>query len=227
MPGKSIQLFLIILILSAISVGCATPRMMAVSTEDVTVDPSGRIGALHSAGLTLRAAQTDVPSNLGRKMTAVRLTASNASEYPMEFIPKEIVLLDQYNRQFFPLGPDALLEAAGGVARPTASVYMGYGWGRSTYYSHGMIGYRQPFYWHDYPYPPPRSSYQGLIAQSLPLGPITIQPHASVSGVLYFPVPLTELLSVELRVARFLTPPTPDAPAPQQAVHSFRFNVVK
>lgn len=204
--------------------GCSSAQLMAISGPGVQVDPSGQVATIHGDVLIVRAGQIETPYRLDRKLTTIRVTVINPSGSPIEFMPKEIVLFDQNGTQYFPLTPDALVEAAEGGARPRTFVTYGFGYSRGYPYGH---------YWNTHWYYAPYStttvqpSYQGLIARALPIRPVTIHPDSNISGNVYYPIAAKHMTNARLRLARFLEPPTPDSPNPPQEAYDFEFNVVE
>lgn len=207
-------LFLSVLLAS----GCATTRFTGVATPDVSVDPSGIWVSQIQGTLMLKVRQTNAPRGLSRSITAFELTVINPTDTEVEFIPKEFVLFNEYGNQFFPLNPDALLEAASATTS-RSSVYLGYGVGSHS--SAGYLGYRYgfgvPYYAH------PRRTYQGVLAKAFPLHPVVVYPNSNLSGVLYFPVGAREFDEPRLQIVRFIQHPREDMPPPQQALYSFSF----
>lgn len=201
--------------------GCSTAQLVAQPGPGVQVDPAGTTATTRSGDLTIRAAHVEAPYSLDRRLTAVRLTLINSNPAPVEFIPKDVVLFDQYGAQHFALGPDALLEAAEARVRyPRSHITLGYGY--SSYYHHGYHHWYSPM-----PLYSSGRSYEGLIARALPLRTLTVFPQSNVSGLVYFPIAADDMTSARLRVTRFLRPPQPDAPAPPEESVEFSFVVMK
>lgn len=197
--------------------GCATTRYMAIPSQQNDVDPSGTVATLTQGQLTLRVRQVESPRGMRSSITAFELTVINPTETVIEFIPKEFVLFTETGNQFFPLNPDALLEAAN-ASTSRSSVYMGYGYG--SHYSRGYVGYNYgfgpPLHYH-------RPRYEGVIARAFPLHPVPVYPGASVSGRLYFPFAAKDVDSPRLQIVRYIQAPSPDMPPPQEAIYPFSF----
>ncbi|MDP8243415.1 MAG: hypothetical protein P9L94_04980 [Candidatus Hinthialibacter antarcticus] len=204
--------------------GCSTAQLMPISGPGVQVDPSGKVATIHGDVLTVRAGQIETPYRLDRKLTTVRMTIINPTDAPIEFMPKEIVLFDQDGTQYFPLTPDALIEAAESGARPRTFVTYGLGYSRGYPYGH---------YWNTHWYYAPFStttvqpSYQGLIAKALPIRPVTIHPESNITGNVYFPIAAKYMTNARVRLTRFLESPGPDNPNPPQEAYDFEFNVIE
>ncbi len=210
----------IVLLLS----GCSTAQLMAVSGPGVSVDPSGQVATIRGDELVVRAGQVNTPYRLDRKLTTIRVTVINPTGSPIEFMPKEIILFDQDNAQYFPLTPDALVEAAESGSRPHTFVSYGFGYSRGYPYGHYWNSH-----WHYAPFytTTVRPSYQGLIAKALPIRPLTIHPQATISGNVYYPVAAKHMTNARLRVVRFLEPPGPEDQNTPYEAYDFDFTVVE
>lgn len=214
----------LMLILASLS-GCAYTQLTALPKGGTEVDPSGEVSSVQQAGLILRAQQTDPPRSARNELTAFAITIINPNEEPMPFIAKEILLIDQYNRQYYALGPEALLETADQGSNYRYSVGLANVWGHSTFATRGYFGYHYGYPWYDpfYYHHHRHDHYQGILAKALPREPIEVQPNATVTGNVYFPVPASEIGISQLRLTRFLSRPKPEAPQPQEITATFYF----
>ena len=91
------------------------------------------------------------------------------------------------------------------------------------YGSHDSAGANAAFFQSSYPRGGRRSS-PGVLEHSLPLQPITILPHATVEGQVYFAVAPRTLRSVQMRITRLSPGP---AGASAEIPYDFVFAVLK
>lgn len=212
------QWILILLSIQILS-SCATTRFAPRPSSEAALGPAG-ILTVYKEGMIVNAVATSTPYNLGNRITTFQVTLVNPNEYNIDFYPKEYILWDQHGRQHFALGRDAMSEAA--YAGSASSMHFGLGVGYGYYHpfhhpwNYGFYGY-DPYY--------PRRYYQGLIANALPMKPITIYPHSTVTGNVYFAVPPRRLHQVSLVINRFTAPPNDPVILPGVISYMFDFNV--
>ncbi|RJP18291.1 MAG: hypothetical protein C4527_29270 [Candidatus Omnitrophota bacterium] len=196
--------------------------MIAIPQPGMNVTPNGSMATISQGGLAVSVAQAKTPYDLDRRLTAFDVTLINQTDQDLEFIPKDVVLFDQVNRQFFALGPNAIYEAA--VAGRDYVGHVGLGFGYHHFHRGYGFGYYAPV-WID-PWPVYSSRpYQALIAKALPIRPIVIYPRSMVSGSVYFGIAGKGLQSVHLSISRFTSRPTPENPHPPELTYLFPFNV--
>ncbi len=219
------QLVIVILSTLIIFSGCQTAQFMAQPANGVTVMPDGRMASLSLEGLAISVYNTKTPYGLGDDITTFHTTLINQTDQPIEFIPRQYLLFDQNNRQHLALTKPDLSEAAGMRARPHGSMAWGFGGGafhsRSFYHVHY---YANP-YWNYDPWRY-RSAYQGLLANALPIHPITIYPHAMIDGNIYFAVSPKSLRNVRLNIVRFSSRPSRDTTT-RTIPYSIEFEIIK
>ncbi len=219
---------MVIFLLIGVSIlfsGCTTIEMTAVPKPGVSVSPSGEMASVSKEGLAISVSEAETSSKLKRVLTPFNVVLINQTDHEMEFIPKDILLFDQNNRQFFALKKDALIEAA-----VSGSEYIGHmSWGVSYHHyypGYGFYGHYYPW-WHD-PWPVVYTRpYRAILAQALPIRPITLKPHSTVSGNIYFGVSKKFLQSVRLELTRFAQMPTPSDSNPREIMYTFHFNVIR
>lgn len=224
MNKQNLPIIAVLFLVPVFLAGCSTAQLLPMSGPGVQVDPSGRVATIHGDVLVVRAGQVETPYRLDRKLTTVKLTIINPTGSPVEFMPREIVLLDQDGTQYFPLTPDALMEAAESGASPRTFVSYGFG------YSHGYpYGHYWDAHWGYAPFTTTtiNPSYQGLIARAFPIRPVTIHPESNITGNIYYPIAAKYMTHARLNVTRFLESPVPDNPNPPQEAYEFEFNIVE
>lgn len=215
----SIPFITICLFLSA----CSSPQFIARETPGSQVIPDKSMIISSKEGLAISVRKTITPYAQGSKIIAFGIELINQTDHPIDFIPKDAFLFDQNNRQFPALPKEALLEASMTGRDRWANGGMSFGW---------SSGWRPGYYgswWHSFgPYwdTPAPQRYEGMVGQALPTKPITIQPHARVSGNLYFGVPLKSISFAHLQISRFTKIPQKGYPEPRSIVYDFEFDVV-
>lgn len=195
------QLFALLLIM--IIAACATPQFVANPTQEAKPIPNTNKLSIQKGNIIINAGPVNTPAGLGQKITTIEVTLVNPTSQEVHFFPKDFLLFNQQDRQFYPLHREALTEAALSRAYRPGPYHLGYGF------------YDGPFYHHYYRWGPGwyspsygGRSYQGLIAKALPLEPITIYPNSTVSGYLYYPVSPTSLDYFRVVISRFTERPT-------------------
>ncbi|MBZ0258720.1 hypothetical protein K8I31_21825 [bacterium] len=222
MKKQTFEIIALLIFAPVFLAGCSTAQLMPMSGPGVQVDPSGMVATIHGDVLVVRAGQVDTPYRLDRKLTTVKLTIINPTDAPVEFMPKEIVLFDQDGTQYYPLTPDALMEAVESGASPRTFISYGFG------YSHGY-GHYWDAHWVYSPFTATtiKPSYQGLIARAFPIRPVTIHPESNITGNIYYPIAAKYMTHARMNLTRFLEAPAPDNPNPPQEAYEFEFNVVE
>ncbi len=230
MKGDSILFIhysrIIVLLILPLFASCASIQMAAVPEPGVTVSPDGSMASASKEGMAISVAKAETPHNLDKRLTTFNVTIINQTDQNYEFIPKEFVLFDQMNRQFLALGPDALVEAAVTGSGTVTHAHWGVGY---HYYHPGFFyhGYYSPFWYDPWPVYSYSRPYRALLAKALPIRPISVYPHSTVSGYVYFGISAEYLERVTLKITRFAERPTPENPSPREIPNEFRFNVFK
>lgn len=202
--------------------GCATTTMIARPLEDSTTTPNGTFAIAAKEGFTLSVAHIKTPYSM-KSVTTFFVEVHNNTSSTVEFIPKPYLLFNQSGSQYMAMGPNALAEASASGSYRRGYYSMGFGHGPYGSFHSQSLFYSYPGY-----YVPHYSgrSYQGMIAKALPVHPMTIHPHAKVSGNVYFAVNPKYLDSVELLITRMAQMPRSNEPPPRDIEHRFAFDVI-
>ncbi len=210
--------FLLFVPLLLLQFGCATASFKAMPAQGITVSPDGEMASQSKGGIAISVRKSHITNRLSSKLTALKVTLINQTDHPIEFIPKEFLLFDQNERQFFALPKEAISEAAHtGYSR----TFISHGFGYHPYYHHWGWHWGGPYYLIERPY------YRGIMADALPTGPIKIFPHAIVEGNLYFGVSSKWLDSFRFRITRYERFPKDKEDAPKEYTYEFPFAVIK
>ena len=177
-------------------------------------------------GLAISACKVPTPYGQGNRILAFSVELINQTDQPIEFLPKDIFLFDQLNRQFPPLPPEALIEASVTDSN-TMHGYVGFGWGgggwRDRYYGSFMTPISpfgpSPYDWNA------RPEYQGIVSSALQLKPSTIYAHARVRGNIYFAASIRSVDMVDIKISRFVETPKQNMPEPRSLEYEFKFEV--
>lgn len=165
--------------------------------------------------ITARVENADIaPYQIENPLSALHLTIHNLSGQEVSFPLSVFVLIDAQGNQYRPVAPGKIQKL---VSRNSAYLipypYVGYYYlgdsERSSFAN--TFDSSLPFYAQNHP--------QDIALQSLPEG--FILPGTQISGLLYFPVDLTQKKSFELRVY------PPGRAAPQTPAFRFPFSVEK
>ncbi|MFB3787586.1 MAG: hypothetical protein ACE15F_14590 [bacterium] len=204
--------------LALLTAACASPRFVAQPSPGANIVADSTMSSVSQAGLAISVRQDATPIALGNRITTFRITLINQTDQPLEFIPKEWVLLTGEGRQFPALSQQAVAEAAahGSYRGSSAGWSVGYG-------SYDSSNANAAFFQSSYPGGGRRAS-PGVLAQSLPLQPMTILPHATAEGLVYFAVAPRTLQSTRLRITRLS--PGPNGTS-VEIPYDFVFAVVK
>lgn len=203
--------------------GCATTKMTARPSEGATTTPNGTFSIVGQEGVVISAAYTTTPYKI-KGITTFFVEVFNNTANTIEFLPKPYLLFDQSGSQYLAMGPNAISEAASSGSYRNGYYSFGFGYGPyGTFHSHSLMygypGYYEPYYFTG-------RKYQGMIAKALPVRPITIHPHAKISGNVYFAVNPKSLQTAELVITRMAQMPHTNEPPPRDIEYRFPFDVV-
>lgn len=216
-PG-SLRGWLAVAVLSLVLTACASPRFVAQPSPGVDIVAESTMSSISKEGMAISVRHASTPIPLGNKVTTFLVTLINQTDVPLEFVPKDFVLLTEKGRQYFAMSPPAVAEAAAQGTRRAATVGVGYG-----SYNHSSFN---AVYWES-SYPSGRGQISSsVLAQSLPIQPLTIQPHSMVEGNVYFAVAPRTLHSVRMRITRLARVPGAQG-ASVEIPYEFVFAVLK
>lgn len=212
--------------LSFALMSCASPQFLAEPSDGVFVAPNRLMASSAKDGIAISAQQIETPYGLYNRITTFHITIINQTDNPIEFIPREYVLFDQLQRQYFALSKLDLTEAAA-AGMYAGRIHWGVGYGFHHYhypYRHYSFYAYNPFFY-SYPEPYP-VSYRGLISNALPINPFKIFARATYEGNLYFPVPPKSLQQARVRITRLKERPRQSEP-PVEIPYTFVFSVIQ
>ena len=101
-----------IFIIPLVLLCCSSPQFIGMPTQDASIIPGGTMVVVSKEGLAISACKVPTPYGQGNRILAFSVELINQTDQPIEFLPKDIFLFDQLNRQFPPLPPEALIEAS-------------------------------------------------------------------------------------------------------------------
>ncbi len=204
--------------LACLSAACASPRFVAEPSPGADIVAESTMSSVSKEGLAISVRHAATPIPLGNRVTTFLVSLINQTDRPLEFIPKEFVLLNEEGRPYSAMSQAAVAEAAASGSYRGSSVGWSVGYG-----SYDSAGANAAFFQSSYPRGGKRSS-PGVLAQSLPLQPATIPPRATVEGQVYFAVAPRTLRSVQMRITRLSPGP---AGASAEIPYDFVFAVLK
>ncbi len=212
------------LVLIMLLSGCATTQFVPLPNEENQVIPNTSKLTSKKDSLIINVGPASSSYRLSNKLTIIEMTIVNPTGSSITYYPKEFLLFDHYNQQYHPLERDALSDFSSSSRHVYPHYSYGFGYHHGYYRHHYGFHHYPHYYPHGYTY---RRSYHGLISYALPLRPITIHPHSSVSGYLYYPVARNSLESMTLHITRFTRRPSGPEDTPPEISYRFHFDALK
>ncbi|SNB45613.1 hypothetical protein [Geobacter sp. DSM 9736] len=205
---------MILLLLLLLNIGCARLQVIPEPGDGAVLNQAENSQSITRDGITMTAKNADINMfsyNLEGTVSAFSVVIDNGTEAEVAFSADSFLLLDNDNRQYYPLTPEKVKEILSRdsyylIPYPYVGFYYLEDYERSSFYN--RFNSSQPYFYEIYP--------QDIYTRALPSG--TIIPKAKVSGLLYFRIDLNEKKSVKLLAYK---PGTPKS-APPDFVFPFR-----
>lgn len=186
------------LVLAAVVLsGCAL-KVVPQPVPQGIVDSSDNSQTITKDGVSVKVANSDaeiVAYNLENMVTAFSVTVHNQTDREAAFDTDSFLLLDDQNRQYYPLTPEKVKELVSRdsyylIPYPYVGFYYLEDYEKTSYYN--ATNSQLPFYYEVYP--------QDIYTRALSAG--SIIPGAKAVGLVYFRIDLSTVKEVRLLVYR-------------------------